>query len=150
MQPIGGNHRGGLPVGEHPPHHKASISEIALLAVRRTVLGDSVDAKQAEAIRDLVISGSLQKVAGPTGKKGGRPSVRWLVNPKATPPSETTQTAAVKLVGLSLDLPPSIVGLEADRLDPRGRLYRSLGNAKTGTPPPWQSSEVSAVRCRTP
>jgi hypothetical protein len=58
MQPIGGNHRGGLPVGEHPPHHKASISEIALLAVRRTVLGDSVDAKQAEAIRDLVICGS--------------------------------------------------------------------------------------------
>lgn len=80
MQPVSGNDLGGLPVGEHPPHRKASISEIALLDVRRTVLGGSVDAKQAEAILldDRVVCGFLQKATGPTGRKGEHPPVSIL------------------------------------------------------------------------
>jgi Protein of unknown function (DUF3987) len=72
--------------------------------VRRTVLGGSVDAKQAESILDsLVDYGFLQREVGETGKKGGRTATRWSVNPKITSPAETAETAETYTNGCGYD-----------------------------------------------
>jgi hypothetical protein len=67
---------------------------VSLQDVRRTALGGGIDAKQVkEILSTLVDCGLLREVTGGVGSRGGRPSVRWLVNPKAKPPAETAETA---------------------------------------------------------
>jgi hypothetical protein len=70
MRRIGGNDRGAnarLMVRWVFANKK---TELSVLDVRRTVLGGSVDARQAEAILDdLVVCGFLQRVTGPLERK---------------------------------------------------------------------------------
>jgi Protein of unknown function (DUF3987) len=94
MQRIGGNERGANARLVVRWAFAKKKTEVSVLDVRRTVFGGRVNAKQAEEILDdLVVCGFLQRVTSETGKKGGRPTVRWLINPKATLPSETAETA---------------------------------------------------------
>jgi hypothetical protein len=69
-------------------------TEVSVQDVRRTALGGSIDAKQAkEILGTLVDCGLLREMTGEIGVKGGRSTVRWLVNPKAKPSAETAETA---------------------------------------------------------
>jgi hypothetical protein len=59
-------------------------AELSVQDVRERALCRAVDAQETEAIlKGLVDHGFLQRVAEEPGKKRGRPSVRWLVNPAA-------------------------------------------------------------------
>jgi hypothetical protein len=57
-------------------------SEVGREEVRRTALGRRLDADETETVlTQLIRAGWLSKVTGNPGPRGGRPVVRWQVNP---------------------------------------------------------------------
>ena len=66
----------------------AAASEISIKDVRRDALAGSLDATQTETLlNSLATVGWLRLLREPSGPQGGRPVLRWLVNPAihATP-----------------------------------------------------------------
>lgn len=64
--------------------------------VRRTALGDTVNAREADGVIErLVEAGVLHRLPPESGPKGGRPALRWQVNPLLARSSsaQTAQTA---------------------------------------------------------
>jgi hypothetical protein len=66
-------------------------SEISLQDARREALGQRLDAKTTGALLDgLIAAGWLKKISAPTG---GRPLIRWEVNPLLFSSAESAQSA---------------------------------------------------------
>ena len=66
----------------------AAASEISVKNVRRDALAGSLDATQTETLlNSLATAGWLRLLREPSGPRGGRPVLRWIVNPAihATP-----------------------------------------------------------------
>jgi hypothetical protein len=60
----------------------AAASEISIKDVRRDALAGSLDATQTETLlNNLAAAGWLRRLREPSGPQGGRPVLRWLVNP---------------------------------------------------------------------
>jgi hypothetical protein len=69
---------------------------LSLKDVRRTALGETVNAREADdVIEHLVEAGVLRRLPPETGQKGGRPIQRWQVHPSLVRSSvaETAETA---------------------------------------------------------
>jgi uncharacterized protein DUF3987/bifunctional DNA primase/polymerase-like protein len=68
--------------------------EISLRDVRRHALGERLDEEQTKRLLDgLERAGWLQKVTQPAGPKGGKPVIRWQVNPTLYSAAQTAETA---------------------------------------------------------
>lgn len=65
--------------------------------VRRTALGDTVNAREADGVIErLVEAGVLRRLPSESGPKGGRPALRWQVSPLLAR-SSAAQTAETAL-----------------------------------------------------
>jgi hypothetical protein len=70
--------------------------EVSREEVRREALVQRLDADQTtELLTGLCNSGWMREKIGPSGPQGGKPSRRWVVNPKlfTIPTAETAETA---------------------------------------------------------
>jgi hypothetical protein len=63
--------------------------------IRRDALGQKLDAEATEhLLGGLVRAGFLRRMAAPSGPKGGKPAIRWMINPALQPSTaETAETA---------------------------------------------------------
>jgi len=69
-------------------------SEISLRDVRRHALGERLDEEQTKQLLDgLERAGWLRKITQPVGPKGGKPVIRWQVNPALYNTAQTAETA---------------------------------------------------------
>jgi hypothetical protein len=69
-------------------------NEISLQDARRYALAERLDEEQTRQLLDgLERAGWLQKVTQPVGPKGGKPVIRWRVNPTLYSAAETAETA---------------------------------------------------------
>jgi hypothetical protein len=69
-------------------------NEVSLRDARRHALGERLDEEQTMQLLDgLERAGWLLKVAQPVGAKGGKPVIRWQVNPTLYSAAQTAETA---------------------------------------------------------
>jgi hypothetical protein len=69
-------------------------TEVSREDIRRDALGQSLDAKETDALLEsLERSGWLKKATTKHGPGGGKPTVRWTVNPALWLTAETAETA---------------------------------------------------------
>jgi hypothetical protein len=58
------------------------LDEVSREDIRRTALGQTVNASEADRVlARLTEAGVLRAIAPESGPKGGRPALRWQVNP---------------------------------------------------------------------
>ena len=71
-------------------------TEVSLMDIRRHALNERLDEEQTKAVlSDLERAGWVRKYEKPSGPAGGKPVVRWRVNPIlfSKPGAETAETA---------------------------------------------------------
>jgi hypothetical protein len=69
-------------------------NEVSLRDVRRNALGEHLDEEQTKQLLDgLERAGWLRKVTQPVGPRGGKPVIRWPVNPALYGTAQTAETA---------------------------------------------------------
>jgi hypothetical protein len=68
--------------------------------IRRDALGQKLDATQTDEVLEfLVRAGFVQTIKVPSGPQGGKPTIRWRVNPLLlNPTAETAETYPVSEV----------------------------------------------------
>ena len=71
-------------------------ANVSLMDIRRHALNERLDEEQTEAVlAHLEHAGWIRKYKKPSGPAGGKPVVRWEVNPIlfSNPSAETAETA---------------------------------------------------------